>query len=113
MLSFYYRYLAAAEPLTDVVFGPEVRIFVSLRLLIFSDLVHMNQALHKWYLYEIVTLSRTGRPCSAMDALCSYVILTRASIDVSTCGRRQQKLGSRKESAQRVRPTQSFSEMAD
>lgn len=24
VLAFYYKYLAAAEPLTDVVFGPEV-----------------------------------------------------------------------------------------
>lgn len=26
VLSFYYRYLAAAEPLTDVVYGQEVRV---------------------------------------------------------------------------------------
>lgn len=25
VLAFYYRYLAAAEPLTDVVYGPKVR----------------------------------------------------------------------------------------
>lgn len=107
VLALYYRYLAAAEPLTDVVYGPEVRITSTASVFI-EEIEHHIIALILVVVVskQEIILSSLHRLCilRSPDGMCGMAETVAPAVDSvalharSSCRRRRRRAGRRKSS---------------